>query len=399
MSKRSGKTPERPAKAALGNLEAALSLCTYCPSLCQNACPVATVQARHTVTPWALMSLADHVRRGRVELTERLSETLYQCSGCGACTDACLHDNDVAETLVAVRAVAVAQGRAAFTRSLFSHADLPSGGLTTNTIDAEGKRVPADPLGSIRGDERYEESPALSLLPGRVALDMAAIDGGAAETLLALCATLDQEALSAGRAARMDLGYELWFSGHHDAFQAQARVVAEALVDTRGLVVMSPQELYLLREVYPRFGVSVDATLIHTSEFLLPLLSGAVIERLPGSYAYHDSCYLTRNLNLDDTPREVLARVLESPLIELPYRRSTTQCCGGTGCLPTTAPATSEAMAGSVVDLAIAAGAEHLISFSPECVAVMQRAAGDRLRVEHAVTVVARAVVGDGAAG
>jgi len=358
----------------LDAIEASLGLCNYCPSLCKHTCPVATVEARESVTPWGLMSLVEHLRSGRVELTGRIAETLHHCAGCRACTAWCVHEVDVEASLVEARAWAVERGFIPFPADRFA------GGVLSQDEGA---------LGSAQRASRYEAQPAFALLPGRATLEHAP---EAVEQLLGVCERLEVDTLSCGDASALDVGYELWFSGHHEAFVAQARRVAQALVQAREVVVMSPEALYTLREIYPRFGVTLSAELVHTSDFLLPLLGGAVVQRLPGRFAYHDGCHLARHLGGADVPREVLRRVLAEPLVELPYRREETLCCGGSGCLSTTAPDVARDMAVRVVELALEAGVRHLVSFSPECVASLRAVAGDRLWVEHGVSLVASAL-------
>ena len=52
----------------------ALTVCAYCPSLCQHACPVATAEGSRSSTPWALMSLARHVESNSIRLDDELAE-------------------------------------------------------------------------------------------------------------------------------------------------------------------------------------------------------------------------------------------------------------------------------------------------------------------------------------
>jgi Fe-S oxidoreductase len=140
---------------------------------------------------------------------------------------------------------------------------------------------------------------------------------------------------------------------------------------------------------------------VHLSEFLLPLLTGAVVARIPHRVMYHESCHLSRHLGLRDVPREVLRRVLAKPLVEVPACADLTGCCGGSAA-PTFGPETSEAMADALVEAALTAEVDRLVSFSSECVRALEaavlRRGVERLRVCHAVELVAEAVVGDGAA-
>ncbi len=225
------------------------------------------------------------------------------------------------------------------------------------------------------------------------------------QTLLSLCDRLDVDALACGDLARLDLGYDAWFSGDHATFIELAKRAHAATAGARDLVVMSAEALFLLKDVYPRFGYSIGAEILHVSEMLLPLLSGAVVRRLPGRVGYHESCHLSRHLGVRDVPRQVLRRVLVGPLHELPARAEITGCCGGSG-RAGSRTTTTERMADDILDAAVDAGFERLVSFSTECVAALRSALARRverglalvIKVDHAVSLVAESVIGDGAA-
>jgi len=368
--------PRRHTPSPLDRQAQALALCTYCPSLCRHACPVATAESTDTTSPWGLVSLVDHLRRGLVELDDEVVGQLFHCAGCSACTEACVHDNPVGELLLSARAWATTRGANPFPRERFERPPL--------VLDA------------IRRVERFERRPALSLLPGRVALDATP---KIIDTLLALCERLDVDAISCGEAAALDVGYDLWFAGYHTEFVAQARKVHAALSGAHELVVMSPEALYCLQHVYPRYGLGFEGALLHTSDLVLQLLGSAVIERVDARVAYHDSCHLARHLDRVEVPRQVLRRVLARPLVELASHGRDTWCCGATGCLQTTSPETTRAQSRAVVAQCREAGVERVVSFSPECVASLREVAPPELRVDHAVTLVAEAIIGDTAAG
>ncbi|MEZ4266818.1 MAG: (Fe-S)-binding protein [Myxococcota bacterium] len=352
----------------------ALTLCTYCPSLCHHACPVATIEGRDTVTPWGLVSLVHHVETGSVRLTEDVAQTLYRCSGCGACTVACLHGQDVEEILFSARAEVVARGRRPYARELFQH-------------DA----TPRDPWWRT-GHARFHPDPAVLLLPGHRSL---VADATTARTMLALCERLDDDELACGDASLLDVGYDLWAAGYHDEFVACAERLREAIGPARVVVVMSAEALYTLKTLYPRVDRALSAQVIHASDFLLPLLPGAIVERVADAVAYHDSCHLARHFGVFDVPRELLRRVLERAPLELRLREADTFCCGGTGCLSITAPDTAAGMSNEVIEMALDAGCDTLVTFAPECVVGLRAAAGDRLRVEDAITLIDRAVTGN----
>ncbi len=359
----------------------ALELCTYCPSLCHHSCPVATAEASDTVSPWGMQSLARHVRKGKVTADADIMRTLQACNGCGACTNVCQLEVPVMESLVASRADLV-KAQPELALKLPAHVD--HGVL----------------LDGLAARSRFEDRPAVSLVPGRGAVPDAVL------TLLSLCDRLDVEQLACGQLAKLDLGYDAWFGGDHVAFVELAKVAHAAAAGARDIVVMSAEAMFLLKEVYPRFGFSIGAEILHVSEMLLPILSGAVVRRLPGRVGYQESCHLSRHLGVRDVPRQVLRRVLEGPLLELPARAEITGCCGGTGRVGART-STTENMAEVILEAAVTAGMDRLVSFSPECVVALRGAYARAVakspttpwpRVDHAVALVAEAVVGDGAA-
>jgi Fe-S oxidoreductase len=361
-------------------LETALSLCTFCPSLCRQACPVATVEARDTVTPWGLMSLARHLSVDRVKADAHIAHTLSACNGCGACTEVCRHHVGVAEALVQVRA--------GMTEHLPTLAPRP--------------KLPLDHpfFESLRARARFEARPVISLMPGQPALP--GMDT-LVHALITVCERLDVDSLSCGELARYDAGYGLYLHGHHAAFAAHAREVHEATAGAREIVVLSPEALYTLKVLYPRFGFSIGAAILHVSEFLVPFLGGAFVSPIAGRVAYHESCHLSRRLDLRDLPRQVLRRVLEEPLLELPARIEATGCCGGSGMGPGREQ-TALAMADAVIASALDVGLERIASFSTDCFASLSRASAQRtasgrptVRVDHALTLLAEAVVREGA--
>lgn len=356
--------------------EKSLTYCTFCPSLCLHTCPVSTVEGRDTVSPWAKMSLVGHVKRGSLGLTEDVASVFYKCMGCGACTSWCVHDIDVEAALFDARALAVGTGVTPFSRRLFERQPVP---------------LSAEPFVTARQLERFEASPQFLLFPGMPAL---LHTPSAIHDLLDLGERLDDPDLCLGEASALDSGYNLYAAGFLREFKAHAQTVHEALSGARQIVVMSPEDLYCLREVYPRVGLAFEGDVIHVGEYLLPLMSGAIVERRPGRVAYHDSCHLARHLGTLDVPREMLRRVLADGPIELAFAEERTVCCGGTGCLPVTSPETSLGAAERVIELALEVNAERLVTFGPECQAQLREAAGEAIRVDDVISLVNEAVVG-----
>src|SRR5687768_16249494 len=89
----------------LDERRAALETCGYCPKLCRTACPVSDVEASEALIPWGKMTFTWYAARGDIEADRDVAALPWACTGCLACREHCAHENPVAPTLVAARAV------------------------------------------------------------------------------------------------------------------------------------------------------------------------------------------------------------------------------------------------------------------------------------------------------
>jgi len=78
--------------------------CTYCPEMCRFSCPTAVISGNDAVTPSNKMSLLHQESRwpGRVANGAALWP-LYDCTGCGRCTEHCVYGVPVADQLFEAR--------------------------------------------------------------------------------------------------------------------------------------------------------------------------------------------------------------------------------------------------------------------------------------------------------
>lgn len=83
-----------------------LETCAYCPRLCRAVCPVSNAEPREALIPWGKMTSLLSTEASEIRLEP------WGCTGCGACTELCRHDNPVAEVLIEGRASVFAAGRA-----------------------------------------------------------------------------------------------------------------------------------------------------------------------------------------------------------------------------------------------------------------------------------------------
>jgi Fe-S oxidoreductase len=98
------------------------------------------------------------------------------------------------------------------------------------------------------------------------------------------------------------------------------------------VITHCPHCFNTLKNEFPQFGG--DYEVLHHSVVIRDLIAAGRVrpaKALPGTIAFHDSCYLGRYNGITEAPREVAKAVPGLTLIELPRNRERGLCCGGGG--------------------------------------------------------------------
>jgi Fe-S oxidoreductase len=308
------------------DVKTATDLCTFCPRLCSHTCPVSLAEARETVTPQAKMAQLGALLRH----ADAAAAPLYACTGCGACTEACVHGVEPGRHLLPGRARAeeLSAGHPALHEVKQHHtqrARAATEAVRVACADRLTAAAPAAYLASCLGSPA-DEARAVLRVTDRLAeirpearLQIAAVESGCG-------------------------GYPLWAAGLLPEFRLYAEVFARQVQELGTLVLSCPSCTYLMRTQYPAHGVPLRPRVEHLTEFLLPFAEALPVRRPVERAAYHDPCYLGRHLQLYDPPRALLSRAVEQ-VVEFPRRREEAACTGGGGLLPLTAPDTARAVA------------------------------------------------------
>jgi len=311
---------------------ASLETCVYCPKLSRAACPVSTVEASETVTPWGKMSLAYFAARGDVPLDRDHGEPAWACSACYACRERCDHKNEVATVLIDARAELFAEGAA-----------------PPAAIDVAGRfpdRSRAIRAAAIALDGGRRDEASAAVLIGCTYLEH--LPDIAADALVATEALLGEPA----RPVRACCGLPLLYAGDRAGFIEAARALAAEIEESRTLVAVDPGCARALLVEYPRAGIAVPRPELFVDLAARALDKLAPLVRLTsdgapevGPVRYHDPCQLGRGLGRYDEPRRVLARVTGASPAGFLREREHAECSGAGGLLPATRPESSAAIA------------------------------------------------------
>lgn len=297
----------------LDERRAALEMCGYCPKLCRETCPVSEVEASESLIPWGKMTLTWYTARGDLAPDRELARLPWACTACFGCRERCEHQNPVAETLTAARAVYRAEGLA--------------------------------PAGSEAAHRRFVAKRERLRQRARAFASNAARGGVA---LVVGCGYLDARGTEADdivRAARALFGAVRVLEGccgvplAEAGDAAGARELHTALVaeaEGRPLVVADAGCASALREAGAETLVEAAAR------------RASRLGRLPPSkepFRYHDPCRLARGLGVTREPRVVLERALGAPPAEFERAGSRTRCSGAGALLPFALPKTARLIA------------------------------------------------------
>lgn len=310
--------------------ESQLEHCRFCPKLCRHTCPVSNADAKEQHTPQSKMKQLHQLLQGEVPWTQEEAEPLWACTGCRQCTTACEHGNEPGLVLLAGRKRALENG--------VNHPSLENYPERFNERQERLKMSLSETAANISTNEKADTT---GFFPGCDMVDKSTKDIVSLYSTLDACKITPPTLVGNGPVCG---GYPLWAGGFENEFYAQAQKV-KTVFDGYKKVVMNCSACYhTVKSVYPTMGLGLATKVLPLSTFLAAETKKIQQNEkdLPTVY-YHDPCYLARYQGVLEEPRRVLAGVAK--IKDFYYSHTETECCGGAGLLPKTAPKTSDSMA------------------------------------------------------
>jgi Fe-S oxidoreductase len=255
-------------------------------------------------------------------------ETLWSCTTCLACVEACPVGIEHVPTIVGMRRSLVDQGivepglQTAFT-SLAKQGNSFGQSGRARAKWTEGLPTP------IR-DARKEDVDWLWFVGDFASFDVRVQQATRLVARVFEAAGLDFGILHEGE---RNAGNDVRRAGEEGLFEmlVEHNVGQLSSARFRRIVTTDPHTLNTLRHEYPQFGG--DYEVWHYSQLLSALFrEGNLVARRPAGrwVTYHDPCYLARYSEVTAAPREVLAAV-GAWLDEMPRNGANTFCCGAGG--------------------------------------------------------------------
>jgi Fe-S oxidoreductase len=254
-------------------------------------------------------------------------KTLWACTTCMACVEACPVGIEHVSTIVQMRRALVDDGRMEATLQ-----DTLQNFATQGNSFGKSSRQRARWTKGLEfkiKDARKEPVKYLWFVG-----DFASFDervGGLSRTLATI---LNDAGVDFGLLYEdeRNSGNDVRRIGEEGLFEmlVEQNMEAFAKAEFDEIVTTDPHSLNTLRNEYPEFGL--DKPVRHYTELLASLLEDGTlpVKPLGRTVTYHDPCYLARYNRVTDAPRRLMA-ALGCEVKEMPRNRDNTFCCGAGG--------------------------------------------------------------------
>jgi Fe-S oxidoreductase len=235
---------------------------------------------------------ASLVVRGATRL-EEISENIYECSLCGACTNNCITGFDPKVFIQELKTEIALNG-------LMPEYIVKLIEKYAQTGNVFGEEISKDL------DGLYNTDSETALFVGQDAICKAP------ESVKNVVSFLKKVGIAVSLDKNQDSGASLWFlTGKTEETQTAAKKCAETLNKYKTVIVYDPVDLKLMLHEYKEWGVEITAKLVSLNEYLFSLIKNGtiVVKKSDNEYSLQDNYAYARELDDSETGRRLIEQV------------------------------------------------------------------------------------------
>lgn len=290
----------------------------YCP-MCRNVCPSGLISYRESDTTRGRAMLLYSVYKGGKEFDSTTIEAIYNSFLSGASKSWCegqeLGGYDMPELIKFARRDIVSRGMAPQVVQKIKDSLVTN----DNTRSMDRKLAYTSSVEEKAADVLYILGEGVNYSNNEIA-----------DTFIQI---LEQSQISYGLLKEEpNSGKELDLLGYRKEAQEKARCMARRIKATqcKSIVVSDPLSYDTFKNDYPAWGISLEAEVLHVSEYILRLISSGKLILKPTSdkVTLADSEFLGRYNSVYDAPRAVIRASAGENFIEMQWHHEYLQATG-----------------------------------------------------------------------